>query len=81
VENFSADYCFDIIIARAFSSLTDFLQKTRRLCCRQGQFLAMKGVYPTDELAAISAEYTAAVQPLHITGLNAQRHVVCITCP
>ena len=41
--------------------------------------LAMKGVYPHDELAQLPAEYQQVeVVALNVPGLEAQRHLVII---
>lgn len=81
VEEFKPAHCFDSIVARAFSSLADFLAKTRHFCCTGGQFLAMKGNYPATELAAISPEFKMlAVHELNVVGVDASRHLVCLSC-
>ena len=70
---------FNTIISRAFSSTEDFVEKTQHLLADDGQLLAMKGVYPTDELTQISQDFLIAdVRKLTITGLDAERHVVII---
>lgn len=71
--------CFDAVVTRAFASLADMLTMTQHLCCPGGQFIAMKGEYPTAELDALPAGFKAiAVHPLSVVGLAAQRHVVVI---
>ncbi len=78
-ENFHPSECFDSIITRAFASLNDMLVATQHLLAPHGQFIAMKGVYPEAELAAVSKPFKLqAVHPLTIQGLDAKRHVVCI---
>ncbi len=80
VEELKNVECFDIVMARAFSSLHDFLQKTQHLCCNDGKFLAMKGAHPTDEIKEIPAGFKLeAVHPLKVPGLDAQRCLVCVT--
>jgi 16S rRNA (guanine527-N7)-methyltransferase len=79
VEQFQADICFDSIITRAFSSLTDFLQKTHHLACQKGIFLSMKGQYPTEEISKLDARFSiVSINPVHISGLNEKRHVIVI---
>jgi 16S rRNA (guanine527-N7)-methyltransferase len=79
VERYHVALCFDSIIARALTSLTDFIQKTHHLACQTGIFLSMKGRYPTQELNNLdSTRLTASAHPLSITGLNEQRHIVVI---
>lgn len=77
-EKFQPVDCFDSILSRAFTSLADFIEKCQALCCKGGEFLAMKGAYPTDELAALSVEFTPIVHALKIPGLDAERHLVCV---
>ncbi len=70
---------FDTIVSRAFSSLNGFIQTTKHLLAPNGQFLAMKGAYPTEELADIPKDFeVASVRELSIVGLEASRHVVII---
>ncbi|HSW93713.1 MAG TPA: 16S rRNA (guanine(527)-N(7))-methyltransferase RsmG [Gammaproteobacteria bacterium] len=80
VENFNPAEKFDSILSRAFASLQAMLEATRHLVSEQGYFLAMKGIYPEAEINAISTEFTVtAVQRLTISGLDVNRHLVCIT--
>ena len=79
-ENYRPVQLFDTLISRAFASIADMLTATRHLCAPHGRFLAMKGVYPEQELAAIPADYVVqAVAALTVPGLDAARHVVIIT--
>lgn len=79
VEIFHPALGFDSIMTRAFATLSLMLQQTKHLSRAGGQFLAMKGAYPEDELAALPADYSAvSVHRLSINGLDAERHLVCI---
>lgn len=79
VENYMVEQCFDSIVSRAFSDINDFLQKCQHLCCEGGQFLAMKGQYPQEELTAITASFQLlAAHVIKVPELNAQRHLICI---
>lgn len=79
-EDYQAEQLFDIVISRAFSDLNQFVMLTKHLCKADGQWLAMKGVHPYDELAqlgTVSAKaIPAKVVPLKVPGLQAQRHLV-----
>ncbi|MEK7261080.1 MAG: 16S rRNA (guanine(527)-N(7))-methyltransferase RsmG, partial [Pseudomonadota bacterium] len=77
-EKFQPAEKFATLLARAFASIPDMLAATRHLCAPGGRWLAMKGVFPQEELAAIPAEFTAQARPLRIPGLEAARHVVII---
>ena len=77
-EKFQPAEKFATLLARAFASIPDMLVATRHLCAPGGRWLAMKGVFPQEELAAIPAEFAAQARPLRIPGLEAARHVVII---
>ena len=79
VEKFHPEIKFDTLIARAFASIPDMLAASRHLCAARGRFLVMKGVFPQEELAAVTDGYRAEVKALHIPGLDAARHVVVLT--
>ncbi len=68
---------FDSILSRAFSSLKVMLLTTSHLMSDTGQFLAMKGTYPQQEILDIPNEFSLInVQKLTIEGLEAERHLV-----
>lgn len=70
---------FDSVVSRAFSDLSDFVQKSCNICRDQGLFIAMKGRYPSSEIEALPAEYKLeSVHQLEVPGLNAERCVVLI---
>jgi len=80
VENYRPEQKFDTLVARAFSSIADMLASARHLCAPGGRFLAMKGVYPEEELAAIPVDYTVSeVLALKVPGLDAARHLAIVT--
>lgn len=80
VEEFKPEFCFGTIVSRAFSSLKNFLDSTQHLCCANGVFLAMKGSYPTEELAEVKNSFNiTAVHALKVPQLDAQRHLVVIS--
>jgi 16S rRNA (guanine527-N7)-methyltransferase len=70
---------FDCITARAFASFADMLGWGGHLLAPPGQWLAMKGRRPDDELAGIPAGF--AVREMHtlqIPGLEGERHLAVI---
>ncbi|WP_297902980.1 16S rRNA (guanine(527)-N(7))-methyltransferase RsmG [Metallibacterium sp.] len=69
---------FDTLTARAFASLPDMLRWGGHLLTPNATWLAQKGKYPADELAALPAGYAAETLPLSVPGLDAARHVVII---
>ena len=70
---------FDSITSRAFATLKDMVDGSIHLLKSDGIFYAMKGVYPTDEIAELDSR-TAVVDciALHVPGEEAERHLVKI---
>ncbi len=70
---------FDIVISRAFATIADMLKVAGHLVAADGCFLAMKGIYPEQELAELPAGFECeGVHALSVPGLNAERHLVVI---
>jgi 16S rRNA (guanine527-N7)-methyltransferase len=68
---------FDVITSRAFASLADFVQLTRRHLKPNALWMALKGKTPRDEIAALPADVDVFhVEPLTVPGLNAERCIV-----
>ena len=68
------------VVSRAFASLPDMVQGCRALLDAGAVLLAMKGVRPDEEIAALPTGVTvAAVFPVEVPGLGKERHLVCIT--
>ncbi len=79
VETYHPEKPFDGILTRAFSSLPNMLLLTKHMCANKGYFLAMKGTFPTEELAEIAKDYPHyQVKNLIVPGLNAERHCIII---
>jgi 16S rRNA (guanine527-N7)-methyltransferase len=71
---------YDHVISRAFASLQDMINWTLPLPSDTGNFLAMKGVYPTEEIAALPKEVDlVSVEPLNVPNIQAERHMVVMT--
>ena len=69
----------DTIVSRAFSRLADFVNLTRPLLKPGGQWTAMKGKHPAEEIAALPADvWVSEILQLNVPGLNAERCVVQI---
>lgn len=66
---------FPCVVARAFSSIEQLVQKTLPLCAPGGCWLFMAGQVPAVDFAQASVEQ---VQPLEVPGEKAQRHVVVV---
>jgi len=76
VEHLSAPP-FHVIASRAFASLSDFVALSRGLLETDGQWLAMKGKTPADELAQLPPDIDVFhVEPLIVPQLAAERCLV-----
>lgn len=79
VEQFSPAQKFDVVVSRAFSDLQDFVAQAGHLAAPGGKLIAMKGVYPFDEIARVPATHRVAqVLELHVPSLEAKRHLVVL---
>ncbi len=77
IEQFHPSQGFDVILARAFASLPAIVGETSRLLNPGGTILAQKGKSPVEELNALE-NMTVEDFPLHIPGIDAQRHLIAI---
>jgi len=77
VELYRPDAPFHIITSRAFAELADFVQLTRHLLAQGGEWAALKGVYPHEEIARLPAGIrVTGVDALCVPELDAERHLV-----
>lgn len=68
-----------LITSRAFASLADFTALTRPLLAPGGRWLAMKGVIPDDEIAALPAGVAVErIEPMTVPGLAERRHLIVL---
>jgi 16S rRNA (guanine527-N7)-methyltransferase len=76
-ENYRPFELFDIVVARALSSLADFAAYAGHLCAPDGRLLAMKGKRPDEEISALPKSFRVlAVHRLKVPGLDDERHLV-----
>jgi 16S rRNA (guanine527-N7)-methyltransferase len=79
VEQLQVPHKFDVITSRAFADLSDFVNWSGHLLAEGGQFIALKGVAPADEQERLPSPWQVEeLRPLHVPGLNAERHLVFI---
>ena len=77
VEQFKPEGGFDVVVSRAFADLADFVAQAQHLVAPGGRMLAMKGVYPFEEIARVPATHRVAdVVELTVPSLDAKRHLV-----
>ena len=79
IEKYAAEHKFDCIMSRAFSSLSDMVDKTEHLRAKTGIWLAMKGQLHADELASLTVEYKIESHRLEVPYVDGERHVVAIS--
>jgi 16S rRNA (guanine527-N7)-methyltransferase len=76
-ETYRPTELYDTVMARALSSLADFVAYAGHLCGPEGRLLAMKGRRPDEELAALPKSFRVlAVHRLKLPGLDDERHLV-----
>ena len=83
IENWQPPYApelpVDGIISRAFADLADFVNLTAHLAGPETRLLAMKGVYPADEIARIPAGFVLERSvELQVPSLDAERHLITV---
>lgn len=79
VEHFQPARKFDVVTSRAFAELADFVSGASRLVASGGRMLAMKGVYPHDEIARIPhGMQVVEVVTLDVPQIEGQRHLVIL---
>ncbi|MGD8590536.1 MAG: 16S rRNA (guanine(527)-N(7))-methyltransferase RsmG [Chromatiales bacterium] len=76
VEQYHPDRPFDTLIARAFTSLPRMLELTRGLWSAEACLLAMKGVVPQQELAALPTGIKFRSLPLQMPFSRVERHLI-----
>ena len=79
IETFDEPGAYAAITARALASLPLILELGGHLLRPDGQLLAMKGIHPADEIAALPAGWTVqASHLLRVPGLDAERRLVVV---
>ena len=79
VEEFHDETGFDGVLSRAFASLNDMLSWCRHLPAPQGVFLALKGLYPQDELESLLSGFElVSAHRLDVPQLDAERHLIIV---
>ncbi|MCI1006864.1 16S rRNA (guanine(527)-N(7))-methyltransferase RsmG [Herbaspirillum sp. C7C8] len=77
VEQLPVEQQYDVITSRAFAELKDFVTWSNHLLQQGGQYIALKGVLPQEEIDRLPAGWTVRqVQPLQVPGLDAERHLI-----
>ena len=68
---------YAVIVSRAFAELRDFANLSRHLLQPEGVWMAMKGVWPYEEIAQLPDDiHVRDVYPLSVPGVDGERHAV-----
>jgi len=80
VEEYQGNTPFDGVLSRAFSSLNDMVSWCSNLITEDhGQFFALKGQYPTDELADLPKNISlVSSHEIKVPELVGERHVMVL---
>ena len=83
VESYKPAEKFDAIISRAFSEIALFIKLTQHLLAENGNWLAMKGQMPHEELEGLELKLNKLIKikkisPLKVAGLDAERHLLVL---
>jgi len=76
VEDYAPAAPFDVVISRAFADLATFAATSARHLAPQGQLIAMKGVYPDEEVANLPAGIRVVAARRCGAGGRGQAHLI-----
>ena len=80
VEKYEPEQLFEIVLSRAFSSISDMLTQCDHLVSDSGYFLAMKGKKPNSELSQITKDYKVVnLSQINVPQVDSERHLIKIT--
>lgn len=78
-ESCDPDLRFSQVSSRAFTALENLVTWCGDLLADDGEFLAMKGQFPDDEVAALPAGWQVKSRhPLHVPASDGERHLLVI---
>ncbi|SHK12798.1 16S rRNA m(7)G-527 methyltransferase [Marinobacter antarcticus] len=79
-EDCKPEQPFRQISSRAFTALDNLVAWCGGLLANEGRFLAMKGQYPDDEVAALPAGWqVSSSHSLKVPGAGGERHLLVVT--
>ena len=81
IEDYRPPENFDTLASRAVSTVADLISMTGHLHHPSLRLISMKGIYPEEELSALTPRQreTTEVFPVSVPGLDAHRHIVVVT--
>ena len=80
VEEYQPSVKLDGVLSRAFASLQDMIDWCSHLIDHSGKFIALKGVFPSEELDSLPAGVKFEQKiALEVPDLDAQRHLIILS--
>ena len=81
VEQYHPPVGYAAITSRAFAELVDFVSLSRHLLAVGGRWLAMKGVWPVEEVARLPTDVSIEnILRLQVPGVEGERHLAIMKC-
>lgn len=82
VESWNPPEPFDLVTSRAFASLADMVSVCEHLLTPGGRFMAMKGVYPAEEVEALGERACLESSvALNVPETEGERHLLILGLP
>ena len=79
VETYAPPARFDVVVSRAFAELPAFVESALRHVAPSGFLVAMKGVYPHEEIEQLPQTVRVVATPsIDVPGLDAERHLIVL---
>ena len=80
IEHYQSKQQIDMVMCRAFSTLEDAVNKLQPLLSNACSLLAMKGIYPEEEISKLPKGFEVSKTiRLEIPGITSERHLLEIT--
>lgn len=81
IEDYRPPENFDTLASRAVSTVADLISMTGHLHHPSLRLISMKGIYPEEELSALTPRQREMTEvfPVEVPGLDAHRHIVVVT--
>jgi 16S rRNA (guanine527-N7)-methyltransferase len=77
IEHYQNKQQIDMVMCRAFSTLEDAVDKLQPLLSNDCSLLAMKGIYPEEEISKLPEGFEVSqATRLEIPGITSQRHLL-----
>jgi 16S rRNA (guanine527-N7)-methyltransferase len=77
IENYQSANQVDIVVSRAFASLKDFVEGCHAVAGPNTRLIAMKGLYPSEEIADLQSLWTVIdSQKIDFPGSEGVRHFI-----